>query len=153
VLLRFVHPNIGQRMRQPLSRAANRGVFVASCRTDQSPAHHQFRQHDYLERLDWRRIEETMTKVEMKSRPRFTHGGARPGAGRKRGVPNRWPAALAVEIRRLSEAVEKLRAQRLVEGEHGGRILARLVGIERQLGLRSKVEVPRHTRSRPLGTD
>jgi hypothetical protein len=94
-----------------------------------------------------------VTKVETHSRPRFTHGGARPGAGRKRGVPNRWPAALAVEIRRLSEAVEKLRAQRLVESEHGGRILARLVAIERQLGLRPKIEVPRYSRRRPLGTD
>jgi hypothetical protein len=98
-------------------------------------------------------MEETVVKVETHSRPRFTHGGARFGAGRKRGVPNRWPAALAVEIRRLSEAVEKLRSQRRIEGEHGERILARLTAIERQLGLRPKIEVPRHTRSRPLGRD
>jgi hypothetical protein len=96
-------------------------------------------------------MKEMVVKVEIHSKPRFTHGGARPGAGRKRGVPNRWPAALAVEIRRLTEAVEKLRSQRRLEGEHGERILARLVAIERQLGLRPKIEVPRHTRYRPLG--
>jgi hypothetical protein len=98
-------------------------------------------------------MEKVMTKLETHSRPRFTHGGARSGAGRKRGVPNRWPAALAIEIRRLTEAIEKLRAQRRLEGEHGERILTRLVAIERQLGLRPKIEVPRPTRSRPLGRD
>ena len=89
--------------------------------------------------------------VENISKPRFTHGGVRRGAGRKRGVPNRWPAALAKEIARLSDAVEKLRVQRRLEGEHGERILARLVAIERQLGLVEKPEAPRINRRRPLG--
>ena len=92
-----------------------------------------------------------MMKVEIHSKPRFTHGGARSGAGRKRGVPNRWPAALAIEIRRLTEAIEKLRIQRRLEGEHGERILARLVAIERQLGLVEKPEAPRIGRRRPMG--
>ena len=89
--------------------------------------------------------------VENISKPRFTHGGVRRGAGRKRGVPNRWPAALAKEIARLSDAVEKLRVQRRLESEHGERILARLVAIERQLGLVEKPEAPRINRRRPLG--
>lgn len=89
--------------------------------------------------------------VESISRPRFTHGGARAGAGRKRGVPNKWPPALEKEIRRLGDEVARLREQRRLEGEHGERILARLVAIERQLGMRDKIEVPRHTRRRPLG--
>ena len=72
--------------------------------------------------------------VENVSRPRFTHGGARVGAGRKRGVRNRWPAALAAEIRRLVDEVEKLRVQRRIEGEHGERILARLVAIDASSG-------------------
>ena len=89
--------------------------------------------------------------VENFSKTRFSHGGARPGAGRKHGVPNRWPAALAKEIARLSDAVEKLRVQRRLEGEHGERILARLVAIERQLGLVEKPEAPRIGRRRPMG--
>ena len=93
--------------------------------------------------------ENTMTKVETNSK----HGGARPGAGRKRGVPNRWPAALAKEIARLGDEVSKLRQQRRLEDVHGERILARLVAIERQLGLRDRIEVPRHTRRRPRGHD
>jgi len=80
--------------------------------------------------------------VENVSRPRFTHGGARVGAGLKRGVPNRWPAALAAEVRRLGDQVEKQRQQRRLEGEHGERILARLVAIERQLGLVEKPAAP-----------
>jgi hypothetical protein len=94
-----------------------------------------------------------VVKVESHTKPRFTQGGARPGAGRKRGVPNRWPAALAKKIRRLSDEVEKLRQQRRIEGEHGERILVRLVAIERQLGMRDKIEMPRHSRRRPLGPD
>jgi hypothetical protein len=58
--------------------------------------------------------ENTMTKVETHSK-RFTHGGARPGAGRKRGVSNRWPAVLAKEIARLGDEVSKLRQQRRLE--------------------------------------
>ena len=96
-------------------------------------------------------IEGQKTTVESQSKPHFTHGGARPGAGRKRGVPNRWPAALAKEIARLSDAVEKLRVQRRLESEHGERILARLVAIERQLGLVEKPEAPRIGRRRPVG--
>ena len=91
--------------------------------------------------------------VQTKSKPSFTHGGARVGAGRKRGIPNRWPAVLAKEIRRLGDEVEKLRQQRRLEGEHGERILVRLIAIERHLGLRDRIEVPRHSRRRPLGPD
>jgi hypothetical protein len=89
--------------------------------------------------------------VESQSNPRFTHGGARPGAGRKRGVPNRRPSALAKEIARLSDAVEKLRQQRRLETEHGERILARLVSIERQLGLVEKPMTPKPSRRHPMG--
>ena len=94
-----------------------------------------------------------MTPVETNSRPKpkLTHGGARPGAGRKKGIPNRWPTAIAGQMPRLTQAVEKLRLQRRIEGEHGERILARLVAIERQLGLREAITVPKATRRRPLG--
>jgi hypothetical protein len=60
-------------------------------------------------------------------------------------IPNRWPV-LAKEIARLSDAVEKLRAHRRHEGEHGERILARLVAIERQLGLREGITIPKAIR-------
>ena len=60
---------------------------------------------------------------------------ARPNSGRPKGIPNRWPATLAKEIARLSDAVEKLAVQRRFEGT---RILARLVAIERQLGMVEK---------------
>ena len=81
-----------------------------------------------------------------------THrGGARSNSGRPKGIPNRWPREVAAEIRRLGNEVEKLREQRRLEGEHGERILARLVAIERQLGLREKIEMPFHTRRQPLG--
>jgi hypothetical protein len=89
--------------------------------------------------------------VETFSRPRFTHGGARPGAGRKRGIPNRWPVEIAAELRRLGDEVARLREQRRIEGEHGWRILARLVAIERRLGLVEVPEAPRIDRRRPLG--
>jgi hypothetical protein len=94
-----------------------------------------------------------MTPVETNPRPKpeLTHGGARPGAGRKKGIPNRWPAAIAAQMQRLTQAVEKLRLQRRIEGEHGERNLARLVAIERQLGLVEKPATPRHSRWRPLG--
>jgi hypothetical protein len=45
------------------------------------------------------------------------------------------------------------RAQRRLEGEHGEHILTRLIAIERQLGLRDRVEIPRYSRRRPLGRD
>ena len=89
--------------------------------------------------------------VENVSTPRFTHGGARVGAGRKRGVPNRWPAALAAEIRRLGDLVEKLRQQRRNEQETLPALLRRLTEIERLLK-GSDLHVPvRATRRRPLG--
>src|SRR5262245_27017581 len=91
------------------------------------------------------------TSVETVSRPRFNHGGARPGAGRKRGVPNRWPAALAEEIARLSDASEKLRVQRRLEGEHGDRILHRLLASEKQLGLVERPTAPKPSRHHPMG--
>ena len=89
--------------------------------------------------------------VENVSTPRFAHGGARVGAGRKRGVPNRWPAALAAEIRRLGDLVEKLRQQRRNEQETLPALLRRLTEIERLLK-GSDLHVPvRATRRRPLG--
>jgi hypothetical protein len=78
-------------------------------------------------------------------------GGARPGSGRPKGIPNRWPREVAAEIRSLRDEVAKLRTERRLEGEHGLRILTRLVAIERQLGMRDEIKVPRHTRARPLG--
>ena len=89
--------------------------------------------------------------VENVSTPRFTHGGARVGAGRKRGVPNRWPAALAAEIRRLGDEVEKLRQQRRLEAERGEPILKRLLAIARQLGLVEKPSAPKPSRRHPMG--
>ena len=81
-----------------------------------------------------------------------THrGGARVGSGRPKGVPNRWPTALAKELSALRDSVEKLRAERRIDGEHSTRILARLVVIERHLGLRDKIEMPRVSGRRPLG--
>ena len=88
--------------------------------------------------------------VENISKPHFTHGGARRGAGRKRGVPNRWPAALAKEIARLGYEVEKLRQQRRV-GPSTERILVRLVAIERQLGLVEKSAEPKPTWRHRMG--
>jgi len=79
-------------------------------------------------------------------------GGARPNSGRPKGIPNRWPREIAAEIRRrLGDKVARLREQRRLEGEHDKRILARLVAIERQLGMRDRIGVPRHSRRRPLG--
>ena len=94
---------------------------------------------------------ETISKERKRARDGSFRGGARLNSGRPKGIPNRWPAALAKEIARLSEAVEKLRVQRRIEGEHGERILARLVAIERQLGLVEGITVPKTTRRRPLG--
>ena len=89
--------------------------------------------------------------VDNVSRPRFAHGGARVGAGRKRGVPNRWPAALATEIRRLGDEVARLRQQRRNEHETLPALLRRLTEIERLL-TGSDLHVPtRATRRRPLG--
>jgi hypothetical protein len=58
-------------------------------------------------------------------------GGTRPGLGRPKGIPNRWPREIATELHRLAGEVQRLREQRRVEREHGERILARLVAIER----------------------
>jgi hypothetical protein len=55
------------------------------------------------------------------------------------------------KLDRLTADVERERVRRRLEGEHGERILARLVAIERQLGMRDKVEVPKFSRRRPLG--
>jgi hypothetical protein len=89
--------------------------------------------------------------VENVSRPGFSHGGARIGAGRKRGVPNRWPAALATEIRRLGDEVARLRLQRRNEQETLPALLRRLTEIERVLK-GTDLHVPaRATRRRPLG--
>jgi hypothetical protein len=77
-------------------------------------------------------------------------GGARPNSGRPKGIPNRWPREVAAEIRRLGDEVEKLRQQRRLEVEHGERILARLVAIERQLGLVSTA-TPKPSRRYPMG--
>ena len=90
-------------------------------------------------------------KIPKLARDGSRRGGARPNSGRPKGIPNRWPRELAAEIRRLSAEVAQLREQRRLEGEHGERILAHLVAIERQLGMRDKIEVPRHSRRRPLG--
>lgn len=89
--------------------------------------------------------------VETVSRPRFGHGGARPGAGRKKGVPNRWPGVLQIELRRLAEEVARLRKQRRDEAESGPAILKRLVAIERKLGLVEAPVTPKPTRRNPLG--
>jgi hypothetical protein len=91
---------------------------------------------------------ETIPKL---ARDGTRRGGARPNSGRPKGIPNRWPREVAAEIRSLREEVAKLRAERRLEGEHGARILARLVAIERQLGMRDKIEMPHPTRRRPLG--
>ena len=78
---------------------------------------------------------EPIPKERKRARDGSFRGGARPNSGRPKGIPNRWPAALAKEIARLSDAVEKLWVQRRIEGERGERILARLVA---KLGLVEK---------------
>jgi hypothetical protein len=89
--------------------------------------------------------------VETVSRPSFGHGGARPGAGRKKGVPNRWPGVLQIELRRLADEVARLHKQRRDEAESGPAILKRLVAIERKLGLVEAPVTPKPTRRNPLG--
>jgi hypothetical protein len=90
--------------------------------------------------------------VETVSRtPRFSHGGARPGAGRKRGIPNRWPAALAGELRRLADEVARLHEQRRDEHEALPALLRRITEIERHLRLTESPSAPRTSRRYPLG--
>jgi hypothetical protein len=48
-------------------------------------------------------------------------------------VPNRWPAALSAEIRRLGDEVARLRLQRRNEQETLPALLRRLTEIERLL--------------------
>jgi hypothetical protein len=71
-----------------------------------------------------------------------------PNSGRPKGIPNRWPAALAKEIARLSDAVESCGCSAAFEGT---RILARLVAIECQLGLVEKPAATKYSSQRPVG--
>jgi hypothetical protein len=79
-------------------------------------------------------------------------GGRRAGAGRPKGAKTRWPPEIAAELRRLADGLQRLQQYRRDEHEALQPILRRLVTIERALGLREKIEVPRVTRRRPLGS-
>ena len=78
-------------------------------------------------------------------------GGRRAGAGRPKGVRTRWPPEIALELHRLADCLQRLQEYRRDEREALQPILRRLVAIERALGLREKIEVPRASRRRPFG--
>jgi hypothetical protein len=82
---------------------------------------------------------------------RSTWGGARVGAGRKKGIPNRWPGVLQVELRRLADEVARLREQRRIEHESLPMLLRRIVEIERLLRLRESPITPQVSRRNPTG--
>jgi hypothetical protein len=94
---------------------------------------------------------EAAVTVETVSRPRFGHGGARVGAGRKKGIPNRWPGVLQVELRRLVKAVDRLHEQRRNEHEALPILLKRVTSIERRLGIVEVPVMPRPSRRYPTG--
>ena len=79
------------------------------------------------------------------------HGGRRRGAGGPKGSKTRWPPEIAAELRRLNDGLQRLHEYRRNEREALQPILRRLVAIERALGLRDRIEVPRSTRRRPMG--
>jgi hypothetical protein len=88
--------------------------------------------------------------VETVSRPRSGHGGARVGAGRKRGILNHWPGVLQGELRRLADEVARLHKQHRDEAESGPAILKRLVAIERKLDLVEAPVTPKPSRRHPM---
>jgi hypothetical protein len=89
-------------------------------------------------------------------------GGARPGAGRKRGGKNplskqrdQWLADIATKLALLAHHADRQQRRERAESEALVPILRRLTAIERRLGL---VEMPQsphrtagHSRRHPLG--
>jgi hypothetical protein len=83
-------------------------------------------------------------------------GGARPGAGRKRGSinPNSPIRVLATQMTAMRTQLDAFAVQRRNEHESLPGVLRRLTEIERLLGMREKrIEANRHTRHRPLGVE
>jgi hypothetical protein len=95
-----------------------------------------------------------MSQPEKLSSHRSAWGGARPGAGRKKGGRNRPPPEL-LEIRRLLEQVSSELAISAHERRKGNAtmelMLRKLTALERQRGVIEPHEAPGHTRRRPLG--
>jgi hypothetical protein len=95
-----------------------------------------------------------MSQPEKLSSHRSSWGGARSGAGRKKGGRNRPPPEI-LEIRRLLQRVSSELAISAHERRKGNAtmelMLRKLMALERQRGVIELPEAPRQTRRRPLG--
>jgi hypothetical protein len=95
-----------------------------------------------------------MSQPEKLSTTRFTWGGARPGAGRKKGGRNRTPPEL-IELRRLLEQVSSELKISVHERRKGNAtmelMLRKLTVLERERGVLELPTAPKPTRRHPMG--